>query len=121
MPVVLKKSGRSTLREYLLVGFFSILIVWLAFLVVGIFRKEEIARHTVKDTEAELSSLQSRHDMLSANLAELATPRGQEASMRQDFGVAKPGEDVIILVPATNTPEQTNPSWWQRTRSWFGL
>jgi hypothetical protein len=113
--------ARATPREYITVAVLSLLIVWLLYAVVGIFRKEEIARHTVEDTTTVLNSLQSRHDTLSANLHELSTSRGQEASLRQDFGVAKPGEEVVIIVPPKDLPPPPPPSKWQQIKTWFGF
>lgn len=89
---------------------------WLVLLVLGIFKKQEIARMAVKDTQAELELLEERRGTLAANLAELETDRGQEASLRQNFGVARPGEEVIIVVPKkvlTPPPELTI---WQRIK-----
>jgi cell division protein FtsB len=99
----------------------AILILWLLWLLFGIVRKEEIARHAVADTRAELAALASREATLRQNLDELDTPRGQEATLRETYGVAKPGEGVIIVVPpkeATTTPELP---WWRKFLGWFHL
>ncbi len=112
---------RATLRDYLVVTGLSLLIVWFSYLVFGIARKEEIARHTVSDTRAQLQALTLRKDTLKRDLDELATDRGKEASFRQDFGVAKPGEDVIIVVPAKQVIPPPELTWWEKTRQFFGF
>ncbi len=115
------KNARNTLREYITVAVLSVVIVWLLYAVVGIFRKEEIARHTVHDTQNQLAALTARHDTLQGNIDYLATPRGQEASLRQDFGVAKPGEEVVIIVPPKVVPQPTPQTFWQRFTGFFGF
>ncbi len=116
-----RRNKKATVREYVTVGGLSLLIVWFSYLVFGIVRKEEIARHTVADTRAQLNALALRKDTLKKDLDELATERGKEASFRQDFGVAKPGEDVIIIVPPKEVIPAPTLSWWQKTKAFFGF
>lgn len=101
----------------MIAGALAFVIVWFLYLNFNIFRKEEIARHAAHATQAQLMALQTRQKSLQTNLNELSTERGQEATLRETFGVARPGEDVIIIVPpkiATTTPPV---SFWQK---WFG-
>jgi cell division protein FtsB len=109
------------MKEYLIAGALALAILWLLFLIFGIARKEEIARHAVKDTQAQLSTLSARRATLQNNLNDLSTNRGQEAELRQTYGVAKPGEDVIIVVPPKETLPPPPQPWWQRVIQWFGL
>jgi cell division protein FtsB len=108
---------KLSFKEYVITGLLTAGIVWLLFLNFNIVRKEEIARRAAQDTQKQLASLRVRQDALQRNINELSTSRGQEATLRETFGVAKPGEDVIIIVPpkvATTTPPV---SFWQK---WFG-
>ena len=112
-----RRGQKRDAKEYLKVALLSILIVWLLWLLFGIVRKEEIARNAVADTKNELSSLAQRKEVLEGNIEELKTPRGEEATYRDTYGVARPGEGVIIVVPpsvATSTPPLP---WW---RTWLG-
>jgi cell division protein FtsB len=95
-------------------------IVWFSYLVWGIFQKEERARHDVNDTKEELAALSEQKAKLESDLAELDTERGREAIERETLGVAKPGEEVIIVVPPTATSSATSTvPWWERLFSWF--
>lgn len=108
------RKRRADAKEYLLTVFLALLIVWLLWLLFGIVRKEEIARHAVADTRGQLASLEARKETLQGNIEELQTPRGQDATYRDTYGVAKPGEGVIIVTPpkeATSTPPLP---WWQK-------
>lgn len=118
---MVRKQTQTRLKEYLITAVLVLTIVWLVFLIFGIYRKEEIARSASRETQAQLSMLKEREGILNASLAELDTPRGHEATLRETYGVARPGEEVIIVVPpkdATTTPPLP---WWKKTLGWFGI
>ncbi len=111
------RKTKARVKDYVVASGLSILLVWLIFLNVNIGRKEEIARTTAQSTQKQLASLQARQQSLEKDINELATERGKEATLRETFGVARPGEGVIIVVPAkvaTTTPPVTG---WKK---WFG-
>lgn len=115
------RKRAAQIREYLIASALALALLWLIFLIFGIARKEEVARHAVKDTQTQLAELQQRQATLQANLNDLSTQRGQEAVLRQTYGVAKPGEEVIIVVPPNAPPPALKLSWWQKTLRWFGF
>lgn len=93
--------------------------LWLGSLIWNLAGKAQIAWRQAHDTEAQYEELEARQAALASSIASLETPRGQDAAIRQAFGVARPGEEVIIVVPpATSTPTST-PSWWRRALDWF--
>ena len=108
-------------REIGKIFFLLVLIVWLSVLTINIFHKEQVARLTVHDTQAELTALNARAATLSGTVHDLETSRGQEASVRQTYGVAKPGEDVIIVVPKKDAPEPPPTTIWEKVKAFFGL
>lgn len=116
-----RRPTKKRIREYILAGLLVLLILWLLWLVWGIVQKEEIARKAVNGTRVELAILEERARVLEGNIAELATERGKEATLRQTYGVAKAGEEVIIVVApkeATSTPRLP---WWKRALNWAGF
>lgn len=116
-----RRTKRIEGKRLLAVGGLAIACVWLALLVVGIWKKQEIARQAVTDTRAELALLTERKGVLAANLAELDTERGQEASLRQNFGVARPGEEVIIVVPKKELPPPPELTFWQKVKEFLSF
>jgi cell division protein FtsB len=115
------RHRRPTTREYLIALALFLLLLWLLFLFWGIFRKEEVARQAAEETKKELATLSEREDTLKANIADLNTERGQEASIRETYGVAKPGEEVIIVVPPEEGETVPKDPWWKVFLSWFGI
>lgn len=116
-----KRQRAQQLGEYLLAGFLLLVVLILAWAVWGIARKEEIARRAVEDRKAELAILEERKAVFEANLAELSTERGQEATLRQNHGVAKSGEEVIIVVPPKEDELGPPLPWYKRLLGFFGI
>jgi ribosome-interacting GTPase 1 len=81
--------------------------------------KAQIAVSQANKTAAEYKLLEGRKTALKKDLEVLQTARGKDAAIREAFGVAKSGEEVIVVVPqpvATSTPEKT---WWDTVLEWF--
>lgn len=116
----MRRKRRPT-KEYIIAGVLALAFIWLSWQVVGIFLKEERARKAANDAKAELAALSEREDTLRQNLEELSTERGQEASFRETYGVARPGEEVIIVVPAGDGDELGELPWWRSFLGFFGL
>lgn len=117
----MNRKKRRSAREYAFIILLGLLAGWLVFSIVGIVGKEERARHSAKDAQADLEALAERHATLERNLADLETSRGLEASYREQFGVARPGEEVIIVVtPPEEEPQGILP-WWRSFLGRFGL
>ena len=107
------------IRRGILIGFLLLIAFWLLSLIWGLIGKAQVAVGEARDAKWQYQSLEERKQALEANLAALATDRGKDAAMRTTFGVARPGEEVIVVVPpATATPTST-PSWWQLFLDWF--
>lgn len=107
------------LRQGVTIGILLLAAFWLASLIWGLFGKARVAVSEAQEARLQYEALQERKGALELNLAALDTPRGQDAAIRTAFGVARPGEEVIVVVPpATATPTTTQP-WWQKLLSWF--
>ncbi len=116
-----RKQKVKQASEYALAGFLLLVVLILAWAVFGIARKEERARKAVDDQKAELAMLAERKANLEANLDELSTERGQEATLRQNHGVAKAGEEVIIVVPPKDDGLDPHLPWYKRILGFFGI
>jgi len=116
-----RRSTKAKMKQYAIAGLLALVIVWLLWLVWGIARKEEVARRAVSETETELASLKERRLNLENHMAELSTARGQEAALRQTYGVAKAGEEVIIVVPPKEEKVEVVLPWHKKVLGWFGI
>ena len=106
-------------RQGVFAGAFLLVALGLSSLIWGLVGKARIAIEEAHTVERQYKALEERKAALVANLATLATERGEDAAIRTAFGVARPGEEVIIVVPpATATPTST-PPWWEKVFGWF--
>ncbi|HQT82923.1 MAG: hypothetical protein B7W98_02360 [Parcubacteria group bacterium 20-58-5] len=106
-------------RQGIIIGVLILIGAWLASSIWGLVGKAHIAVSQAGQEKAQYQALETRKATLEANLAALATPRGQDAAIRTAFGVARPGEEVIVVVPPATATPTTTPSWWQKILSWF--
>ncbi|MEK7554262.1 MAG: hypothetical protein AAB517_02745 [Patescibacteria group bacterium] len=107
------------LRQGIIVSILLLITFWLSSLIWGLAGKARVAVDEAHNVERQYGQIEERKRNLERDLAALNTARGQDAAIRTAFGVARPGEEVIVVVPptpATTTPEL---SWWQKILSWF--
>ncbi len=100
-------------------GVLLLVAFWLVTLIWGLASKADVAVSQANEAQANYAALEVRKVKLQADLDALASERGQDAAIRTAFGVARPGEELIVVVPPT-APTSTPPkSWWQKLFSWF--
>lgn len=102
-----------------LIGFLLLVALWLGSLIYGLAGKTDIAVSQATQTRQQYEALEARKASLAADLAALGTARGQDAAIRTAFGVARPGEEVIVVVPPTTATATPPLSWWQKIWNWF--
>lgn len=107
------------LQRGIMIGILLLAAFWLLYLISGLAEKAQIAVREAHEAQAQYELLEARKAALAADLAALETARGKDAAIRTSFGVARPGEEVIVVVPPTPTAPTTTPSWWQIFLSWF--
>lgn len=78
------------------------------------FGRLNVATAGQQDAEAELANLQAQKATITASVNQLSSARGQEAILRQHYGVVKPGEGVVQIVDnaASSTSVAGPPHGW---------
>ena len=107
------------LRQGILVSILLLVAFWLISLIWGLIGKAHIAIREAQEVEYQYRMLEERKSTLQANLEALETERGKDAAIRTAFGVARPGEEVIVVVPPTATTSAPELSWWQKVLNWL--
>src|SRR3989344_9212426 len=103
-----------------------LLLLLVAVAISGVwkaYRKEQESLVLRQEAEVQLADLAKRKAQLEADITKLNTPRGMEEALREQYGLAKSGEHVIIIVDSSApapVPE-TSPvmEWFQKTLSWW--
>lgn len=106
-------------RQGFLIGLLLLVSFWLLYLIWGLAGKAQVAVTEANDAKWQYEALEERKAMLEANMAALGTDRGRDAAIRTAFGVARPGEEVIVVVPPATATPTTTPSWWEKAFDWF--
>ena len=75
-----------------------------------IYQKHEEAKRSREAAEKELIALQQSGEGLVKKIEELESQRGQDREIREKFGVAKEGEEVVFIVKPKSDGATTTAS-----------
>lgn len=119
--MISRRRRNSLLYSPLTAALLMILVVLLGRGVWGVVEKEQEARRQLEAAAAEQSALQERETYLQSEIKRLSTPRGVEEELREKFGVAKEGEEVIVVVspPQNENSSSAEKNLWQEFFDWF--
>ena len=106
-------------RDGVLIGILLLVAFWLVSLIWGLADKVQVALSKAHEAQLEFQAIEKRRAMLEANVAAIETGRGRDAAIRTAFGVARPGEEVIIVVPPAPVAPTTTSPWWQKLFDWL--
>ncbi len=88
----------------------------------GIYQKERMARKILEEAETQRGELDARAKKLENDIERLHTEAGIEEVVRDRYGVAKRGEEVIVLVDdsdSDNEEAEEELGWWARFKAFF--
>ncbi len=63
-----------------------------------------------KVIEDQITALQQQKEKLTSDINNLNTDQGKEQVFRENFGLAKQGEDEIVILDNTNPPPASAPA-----------
>ncbi|KKU81249.1 MAG: hypothetical protein UY07_C0022G0014 [Parcubacteria group bacterium GW2011_GWA1_47_8] len=119
-----RKKIRRILYSKTAIGALVLLTVLVARGAWELHEKAAIARADRAEAERSLSLLKERAAGLEASLADLKSPHGVEAEVRQKFTVARPGEEVVVVVDenakkSENGEASKGGGFWARIAEFF--
>ncbi|MEI6494475.1 MAG: septum formation initiator family protein [bacterium] len=116
-----KKLSKTRLKIWVKLILLLLLAFFLAKGLVDIYRKNKGAGLNRVSSDKEVRELEEQREYLADRLASLKTKRGEEAEIRKNFSVVKPGEKVIVVVDPddASTSTSTDQGWWGGLKSWF--
>jgi len=106
-------------------GVFILLIVVTVLLLKGTWGawdKQAESKENLKKVEGSLLEARAREEKLGTSIEGLQTPQGLEKEIRGRFSVAKPGEEVILIVEENASEDEgtlANRPWWKKVKDWF--
>lgn len=101
-------------RTLLLVLFGA--VIFAASSVWSIARKERESAILRQEAEAQLAALEGRKEQIEANIKRLQTDRGMEEALRDQYSLAREGEELIVIVEkdASPPPPPPPPSFFEK-------
>ena len=115
-----KKTNTPIQNRFLvlLIGF--IIFIFLFKAAWNAYLENKKSRQVAENARMELITLEERQFFITDELEKLSTDEGREARLRQKFGVGKTGEQVAIIVEATNEEASgEGGDFWQRIKNFF--
>ena len=103
-----KRRRKEKLYSFWSVLTLSIILLFLANGVWNIYQKEKESSNLDLDSKAKLNSLTSQADQLKTNINKLSTDTGIDEELRLKYGVVKPGEEMIVVVPDDSATTSTS-------------
>ena len=120
-----RRRTRKLLHSRYVIVLLVILIVLLVRGVIGAYEKYNKSRDLASRTEKDFAELSARQVLLSRSIDSLATDVGKERQLRDEFGVIREGEKMIVLIndkaEATTTSQPIEKGWWTRFIGFFGF
>jgi cell division protein FtsB len=100
-----KRSLRGWLHTPVALAILGIIIL---FMMSVVYQRYSIEQEMVSrrvEAETHLKELEQRRAELEKKVEYLSNERGIEAEMRRNFDVARPGEQVVIILDEEKKPE----------------
>ena len=93
-----KDNNRKLIQSKPVLVFLIILTVFLIYNVIGLFIKREETEKNKEIAQNKIIELQKQKEKLTSDIEKLNTEKGLEESIRDKFGLAKDGENMIVIV-----------------------
>ncbi len=121
MAIVGKRSDpvRLFARRLALLALF-VVVVAASSALYDVYKKERDSRVLRNQAEAQLYNLSIQEDHLNTEIARLETVRGKEEMLRQNYEMAREGENMIMIIEPPERPrtEATSTPVMMRWLHW---
>jgi len=101
-----KRGIRHIMQSRLILVFLGVIILVFAWSVIQLVSKAEETAKNKNIAEDKIVELQKGKEKLSSDIAKFQTEKGIEENIREKFGLAKEGENMIVIIEDKNLPEK---------------
>ncbi|MBI3888176.1 septum formation initiator family protein [Candidatus Nomurabacteria bacterium] len=105
-----KRGWRNIFQSKPVLALFGILILVFAYNILGLWNKMQDTEKNKKIAEDKVAELLQQKKKLTTDINSLNTTEGKEKLFRENFGLAKDGEDLIVVVDDKNSPAVPKPA-----------
>lgn len=117
-----KQKMRKVMYSKWMFGVLGLLLCVMVWKTWGIFQKERMAHRVLEESRLEHAALAQQAEELSTDIDHLNTEEGLEEVVRDRYGVAKDGEQVIVLIEEESTEfskEGEETGFWAKVKAFF--
>ncbi|OGI59541.1 hypothetical protein A2814_03360 [Candidatus Nomurabacteria bacterium RIFCSPHIGHO2_01_FULL_38_19] len=100
-----KRKWRNLMQSRPVLVFLGGLLLFFTWGVIGFMGKMQTTRENRKMAENKVAELRKEKENLSLDIENLKTEDGKERIFRENFGLAKEGEGLIVVVEDKNAEE----------------
>ena len=93
-----KRKLKGILYSKPMIIFLGLILVFLINAVWDVYKKAKIANDNKELVSQNFNELKERKEDLSSKIEKLNTERGVEEELRKKFGVAREGEEVVVVI-----------------------
>ena len=105
-----KRMWRDILQSKPILILLGIGILVFAWSVWGFWNKMQETEKNKKVIEDQITALQQQKEKLTSDINNLNTDQGKEQVFRENFGLAKDGENEIVILDNTTPPPASAPA-----------
>jgi len=99
-----KRVWRNIVQSKPVLILLGVLILFFVWNILGFWNKMEETGKNKKMVEDKVAALKQQKEKLSSDINSLKTDQGKEKLFRENFGLAKEGENMIVVVEDKNPP-----------------
>lgn len=117
-----KRKFRNFLYNRYILGFLGLLVILAIHSTWNVYQKQRESIALLRVAQEQSSVLKAREQELQTKIANMQTEQGMEEEIRSKFNVAKPGENVVVVLEqssSTTSTSTTTISFWQRILNFF--
>lgn len=120
-----KRNKRKILYSKLSVLVLCIFSIMLLKGAIGLYSKAQASSEARQISENELKELTKRKAFVESEISRLRTSEGIEKEIREKFSVAKPDEELVVMIASAVEPvpmikQSLFNKIWQKTKGLFG-
>lgn len=114
-----KRTFRQVMQSTSSLIFLSVVVFIFAFNIFNFINKTKETARNKQIIEEKVAELENSKEKFNSEINKLKTERGVEESLREKFGVAKEGENMIMITENINETENEKETDSTGFFSWF--
>ncbi len=119
-----KNKFKRFIRSKPVLVLLAILVIVFTWNIINLAGKLQETYKNKKIEQEKISDLEKRKEKLTSDIEKLNTDKGKEEVIRENFGMVKEGENVIVIIDdknkTENQPSNENKGFFSFLKNLFG-